>query len=255
MRRLLAPGFTPGNRLPSVGQAPNGGAGGVDLHFHPIPRFKIANRPRFRFNRPRPRTTTDVRSSMSDHAEHHLPTVPELQQIAHLFPGYEVAGLIASGGMGVVYKARQVSLDRDVAIKLLPREFGADAEFRNSFEAEAKAMARLNHPNLISVYDFGEVDELLFIIMEFVPGKSLFHSAHGTAIEPSEAGAIVANVCEGLAHAHEHGILHRDVKPGNILLSPKAEPKIGDFGLARPVNKEHNPDETIFGTPDTPLRK
>jgi len=186
---------------------------------------------------------------MSENDEYQIPSAPDPEQIAHLFPAYEIDGLIASGGMGAVYKARQVSLDRDVAIKLLPREFGDDPEFRSSFESEAKAMAKLNHPNLISVYDFGEADGLLFIIMELVPGKSLFHSAHGTAIEPAEAGRIVSDICDALAHAHEVGILHRDVKPGNILLSPKAEPKIGDFGLARPVGKEHNPEETIFGTP------
>lgn len=186
---------------------------------------------------------------MSENDDHPIPSAPDPEQIAHLFPAYEIIGLVASGGMGAVYRARQVSLDRDVAIKLLPREYGADEEFRDSFESEAKAMAKLNHPNLIAVYDFGEADGLLFIIMEFVPGKSLFHSAHGTAIEPSEAGRIVAGICDALAHAHEVGILHRDVKPGNILLSLKAEPKIGDFGLARPVGKEHNPEETIFGTP------
>ena len=178
------------------------------------------------------------------------PSTPHPDEIARLFPSYQIESLIARGGMGAVYKARQTTLDRDVAIKLLPREFGADAQFRDNFAAEARAMARLNHPNLISVYDFGEADGLLFIIMEYVPGKSLFHSAHGLVIEPREAGRIIAGVCDGLAHAHENGILHRDIKPGNILLTPKAEPKIGDFGLARPVGGHHLPGETIFGTPN-----
>jgi serine/threonine protein kinase len=174
---------------------------------------------------------------------------PSLDEIARFFPAYEIEGLIAQGGMGAVYKARQKSLDRDVAIKILPREFGADQAFRDSFEAEAKAMAKLNHPNLISVYDFGEAEGLLYIIMEFVPGKALFHSAHGVAIDPQEAGRIIGAVCDGLAHAHEHGILHRDIKPANILLTPKAEPKIGDFGLARPVGRQHTAGEAVFGTP------
>jgi len=174
---------------------------------------------------------------------------PEPSRLAPLFPGYSIECLIATGGMGAVYKAVQVSLDRPVAIKILPREFGQDQEFRTSFATEAKTMARLNHPNLIGVYDFGEVDGMLFIIMEFVPGKTLFHSAHGMAVAQDEAARIVVGVCEALAHAHEHGILHRDIKPGNILLDQMARPKIGDFGLARPIGAAIKDGETIFGTP------
>ena len=151
--------------------------------------------------------------------------------------------------MGAVYKAVQLSLDRPVAIKILPREFGEDESFRANFKAEAKAMARLNHPNLISVYDFGEVAGMLFIIMEFVPGQTLYHSAHGIAIAPEAAARIVVGICLGLADAHEHGVLHRDIKPGNILLDQQARPKIGDFGLARPIGAAVKVGETIFGTP------
>ena len=174
---------------------------------------------------------------------------PEPAWLAPLFPGYTIECLIATGGMGAVYKAVQNSLDRPVAIKILPREFGQDKEFRANFETEAKTMARLNHPNLIGVYDFGEVEGMLFIIMEFVPGKTLFHSAHGTAIAADESARIVIGVCQALAHAHEHGILHRDIKPGNILLDQQARPKIGDFGLARPIGTKLKDGETIFGTP------
>lgn len=174
---------------------------------------------------------------------------PEPERLAPLFPGYSIEYLIATGGMGAVYKAVQNSLDRPVAIKILPREFGQDKEFRANFETEAKTMARLNHPNLIGVYDFGEVDGMLFIIMEFVPGKTLFHSAHGTAIAAEVAARIVVGVCQALGHAHEHGILHRDIKPGNILLDQQARPKIGDFGLARPIGEKVKDGETIFGTP------
>ena len=174
---------------------------------------------------------------------------PSLEELQPLFPAYEITGFIAQGGMGAVYSARQISLDRSVAIKILPRQFGADPQFRASFEAEAKLMARLNHPNLIGVYDFGDADGMLFIIMELVEGKSLHHSAHGKVIEQSEAARLVAGIAHGLAHAHQHGILHRDIKPGNILLGPGAQPKIGDFGLARPVGEGYNPDEIVFGTP------
>jgi serine/threonine protein kinase len=174
---------------------------------------------------------------------------PDPSRLAPLFPGFRIEFLIATGGMGAVYKAVQISLDRPVAIKILPREFGRDQEFRRSFETEAKTMARLNHPNLIAVYDFGEADGMLFIIMEFVPGKTLFHSAHNKAVAQEEAARIVVGACDALAHAHEHGILHRDIKPGNILLDQQARPKIGDFGLARPIGAAVRDGETIFGTP------
>jgi hypothetical protein len=174
---------------------------------------------------------------------------PDPSQLMSLFPGYDVECLIACGGMGAVYRAVQRSLERTVALKILPREFSADAAFCAGFEAEAKAMARLNHPNLIGVYDFGEVDGMLYIIMEYVAGQSLFHSAAGQTIHPSEVVRLISGICAGLAHAHQHGILHRDIKPANILLDVHAEPKIGDFGLARPVDRQVQEGEEIFGTP------
>ncbi|WP_193212677.1 protein kinase domain-containing protein [Luteolibacter marinus] len=172
---------------------------------------------------------------------------PTLEALAELLPAYEFESFIAQGGMGAVYKARQRSLDRDVAIKVLPRELGDDPEFKTSFETEARAMARLNHPNLVGVYDSGEVDGMLYIVMEFVNGKPLYYSAYNTAIDPHQAAEIVKGICDGLAHAHEHGVIHRDIKPANILLTPKREPKIGDFGLAQPVEAEG--PGLIMGTP------
>lgn len=172
---------------------------------------------------------------------------PSLESIGSMLPAYEFDFLIAQGGMGAVYKACQISLDRDVAIKVLPRQMGSDPAFRKSFEAEAKAMARLTHPNLIGVYDSGDVDGLLYIVMEFVPGQSLFHSAHDQAIDPKQAVDIIIAVCQGLDHAHENGIVHRDVKPANILLTPKCAPKIGDFGLAQPEGQ--SAEGLAMGTP------
>lgn len=174
---------------------------------------------------------------------------PQVEEVKKLFPSYEVLGLIACGGMGAVYHGIQTSLDRPVAIKILPREFSQDAEFRAGFESEAKAMAKLNHPNLIGVYDFGEAGGMLFIVMEFVAGKSLHNATHGCAVEQADALAIVIGVCHGLAHAHEYGILHRDIKPSNILLDTQNNPKIGDFGLARALEREIQEGEQIFGTP------
>jgi Protein kinase domain len=186
---------------------------------------------------------------MSDSSESTSFVAPDPAELATLFPGYEIEGLIATGGMGAVYCAVQKSLDRAVAIKILPLELSENATFRTGFEAEAKAMARLNHPNLIGVYDFGEVNGMLYIVMEFVPGRSIYHSADGAAIDPTEVIRLISGICSGLAHAHENGIIHRDIKPSNILLDLSAQPKIGDFGLARPFNASHSEGEDIFGTP------
>jgi serine/threonine protein kinase len=176
-------------------------------------------------------------------------SAPSPEELAALFPGYAIDSLIACGGMGAVYHARQVALDREVAIKILPREFSADEAFRDGFAAEARAMAKLNHPNLIGVYDFGEVDGMLFIIMEFVPGQSLYHAAYQTRIEPKEAARLMAEICSGIAEAHRAGLLHRDIKPANVLLDAHMRPKVGDFGLARPIGTAAQEGEVIFGTP------
>ncbi len=186
---------------------------------------------------------------MSDSLEPVVFVAPDPAELAPLFPGYEIQGLIATGGMGAVYCAVQKSLDRKVALKILPRELSKDAGFCAGFEAEAKAMARLNHPNLIGVFDFGEVNGMLFIIMEYVPGKSLFHSANGLAIDPTEVIRLVVGICQGLAHAHANGIIHRDIKPSNVLLDQSAMPKIGDFGLARPIDRQVLEGELVYGTP------
>ncbi len=174
---------------------------------------------------------------------------PSPEELAPLFPAYEITDFIAAGGMGAVYKARQKSLDRDVAIKILPREFGADQQFRESFEDEAKAMAKLNHPNLMAVYDFGNADGMLFIVMEFVKGKALYYSAHRKQIDPVTAFKMISHISAGVAHAHDNDILHRDLKPANILLLPNTTPKVGDFGLARSFDGRSNRERTVFGTP------
>lgn len=171
---------------------------------------------------------------------------PSIEEIAALLPAYDVISFIAKGGMGAVYMANQRSLDRMVAIKILPRAFGSDQIFREAFEQEAKSMAKFNHPNLVSIYDFGQIDGMLYFIMEMVKGKPLYYSCYGKKIDPTEANRIIVDVCGGLHHAHKHGILHRDIKPANILLAPNAIPKIADFGLARGV-EDHESDQA-FGT-------
>jgi serine/threonine protein kinase len=170
----------------------------------------------------------------------------EFDSISAMLPAFEFEGLIARGSAGAVYKARQRSLDRDVAIRIIPREQGEDPAFRSLFKAGVKAMANLTHPSLIRVYDSGEVDGLPYLVMEYVPGKSLHCSAHGKVIDPRQAAQIVIAACQGLAHAHRNGIVHRAIKPTDILLTPKCEPKIGNFGFAR-----HSPaDATTYMAPE-----
>jgi predicted Ser/Thr protein kinase/type IV secretory pathway VirB10-like protein len=179
-------------------------------------------------------------------SDHHL-QAPKPEHLAVLLPQYGIDAFIAQGGMGAVYKARQLSLDREVAIKVLLYEFGGDSEFRESFTTEAKAMARLNHPNLLGVFDYGDVDGMPYIVMEYVDGGSLHEAAWNQAIEPSQAVAIVKGICEGLAHAHENDIVHRDIKPSNILLTQNVEPKIADFGLAHAADSDT--PGLVMGTP------
>lgn len=174
-------------------------------------------------------------------------TPPEPAEFTKLLNGYEVDLLIAKGGMGAVYRATQISLDREVAIKLLPEELSGP-EFRDQFKAEARAMAKLNHPNLIGIYDFGEANGMPYIVMEYIGGKSLYYSIYGKAIDQTTAVEIITAICNGLSAAHEAGIIHRDIKPANILLDTKANPKIGDFGLASSIDGDSE-EGIAYGTP------
>ena len=170
------------------------------------------------------------------------------EEVARLLPNYSEISFLAQGGMAAVYRGKQTTLDRPVAIKILPQEFGSDESFRLRFEAEGKAMARLNHPNLVSIFDFGEVESLLYLVMEFVEGQTLHQRIHDARPEDVEAVELSLGIAEGLAHAHQHNILHRDIKPANILLDGNGIPKLGDFGLAEGDEKEEG-DNLIFGTP------
>ncbi len=180
---------------------------------------------------------------MSDH----LFQAPSPEYLAALLPQYDVELFIAQGGMGAVYKGRQISLDRDIAIKVLPREVGENQEFRESFISEAKSMARLNHSNLLGVFDYGTVEGMPYIVMEYVEGGSLHEACYNQAVEATQAVIIVKGICDGLTHAHENGIVHRDIKPSNILLTTKLEPKVADFGLAHAADSDQ--PGLVMGTP------
>lgn len=175
--------------------------------------------------------------------------VPSIQEIGALLPHYIFEKLSAFGGMGAVYKARQASLDRPVAIKILPPAFGRELEFAERFKSEARAMAKLNHSNIVAVYDFGlTYAGHLFLVMEWVEGPTLHEMIHKGAIPVKKAGALAMQLCDALSYAHNHGILHRDIKPGNIMVNQEGQVKVTDFGLARPITGEA--EENPYGTPD-----
>jgi tRNA A-37 threonylcarbamoyl transferase component Bud32 len=179
---------------------------------------------------------------------------PAPTEIAKHFPQLEVLGCLGRGGMGVVYKARQPRLNRLVALKILAPEKGKEPAFAERFEREAQALARLSHPNIVTVHDFGQVDGMFYLLMEFVDGLNLRELLRAGRVPPEQALAIVPRICEALQFAHEHGVVHRDIKPENILLDTQGRVKIADFGIAKLVGGEQSPQaltqaEQVIGTP------
>jgi len=166
---------------------------------------------------------------------------PTPEELAKLFPQLEILGFIGQGGMGAVYKARQKALDRIVALKILPPGIGKDPAFAERFTREAKALAKLNHPGIVTLYEFGQADGLFFFLMEFVDGVNLRQLLEAGRLSPREALAIVPQICDALQYAHDQGIVHRDIKPENILLDRQGRVKVADFGLAKLVGTEAEP--------------
>ncbi len=160
---------------------------------------------------------------------------PAPEDLAPAFPELEIIELLGRGGMGAVYKARQRRLDRLVALKILPPGLGDDPSFASRFEREARALAKLQHPNIVTLYEFGESTGQFYFLMEYVEGVTLRQLLKKGGLPPREALAIVAQVCEALQFAHEHGIVHRDIKPENILIDRKGGVKIADFGVVKIV--------------------
>ena len=163
---------------------------------------------------------------------------PSIEALAGLFPQLEIQALIGVGGMGAVYKAHQRNLDRPVALKILVPRSGSDPGFAERFMREARALARLNHPHIVAVYDFGQKEDLNYFVMEFVDGANLREVQKAGELSPKEAFAIVPQICEALQFAHNEGVVHRDIKPENVLLDKKGRVKIADFGLAKIVGKQ-----------------
>jgi serine/threonine protein kinase len=156
-----------------------------------------------------------------------------VEALADLLPGFEVLEFLGRGGMGAVYKARQRSLDRVVAIKLLPMEVAEEANFAQRFAREARTLARLNHPRIVAAYDYGTTAERhSYFVMEYVEGVPLHVLIDARTLQPPKALQIMTDVCEGLGYAHEHGVVHRDIKPANVLIDRQGRAKIADFGIA-----------------------
>jgi serine/threonine protein kinase len=169
-------------------------------------------------------------------------TPPPVEQIAKLFPQLEILELLGQGGMGAVYKARQPSLDRLAALKILPPKIAEDPGFAERFNREARALARLNHPNIVAVYDFGQAGDMPYFLMEYVEGWTLRQFVQSGRPSPRDTIGVVMQICEALQFAHDEGIVHRDIKPENILLDQKGRVKIADFGIAKVL---HQPSRDI----------
>ncbi|MGO8861456.1 MAG: Stk1 family PASTA domain-containing Ser/Thr kinase [Acidimicrobiales bacterium] len=164
---------------------------------------------------------------------------------------YELTHLIARGGMAQVYRARDLQLDRPVALKVLFPELSVDRAFVERFRREAQAAANLSHPNIVPVFDWGEDTGYYFIVMEFVDGRALSAVLRESGrLSPQQTATIGANVAAALAFAHRNGVVHRDVKPGNVLITADGGVKVTDFGIARAMNTEESLTQTgaVMGT-------
>lgn len=164
---------------------------------------------------------------------------PAPEELAGALPGYEITALLGSGGMSAVYKGTQTSLEREVAVKFLAPKLSADPEFEVRFHREAKAMAQLNHPHIVQVYDYGRTEAgLHYIIMEHVDGGDLEQIVRSGQLDAEGTLKAVAQVCDALQYAHSLGFIHRDIKPANVLANRHGVLKVADFGLAKLLGEE-----------------
>ncbi|MFO0941810.1 MAG: serine/threonine-protein kinase [Pirellulales bacterium] len=165
-------------------------------------------------------------------------TLPSIEEIASQFPQLEIKRLIGRGGMGAIYLARQTALDREVALKIIAKEVSDDPMFVERFEREAKTLAKLSHPNIVTVYDFGRTQSgMAYLIMEFVDGVNLREALATKSVGAEDALSLIATMCQALDYAHSKGVVHRDIKPENILLGEDGSLKIADFGIAKIVDE------------------
>jgi serine/threonine protein kinase len=165
---------------------------------------------------------------------------------------YRVIKKLATGGMAYVYLGHDITLDRTVAIKILKQGLSRDKAFRDQFHQEARAAANLSHPNIVTIHDFGYDGQKLFIIMEYVPGVDLkTHLNRQPNLTLREALVLVIQACEGIGFAHRTGIIHCDIKPHNMLVTPDRRLKVTDFGIARAISAAHSDhlQDVVWGSP------
>src|SRR2546428_888077 len=166
---------------------------------------------------------------------------------------YEIASPLGAGGMGEVFRARDTRLNRDVAVKVLPKDFAADADRLRRFEQEAKTLAALNHPNVLTIHDAGVHEGAPYLVSELLEGKTLREEMNGGVLPVRKATDYALQIAHGLAAAHSKGVIHRDLKPENIFVTKDGRLKILDFGLAKlranPKSEIRNPKSA---EPDAP---
>jgi serine/threonine-protein kinase len=182
-----------------------------------------------------------------------LRPIVEAERSGQKIPGYKILGKLGAGAMASVFKARQLSLDRLVAIKVLPRKFTSNQQFIERFYAEGRAAAQLNHPNIVQAYDVGKAGEYHYFVMEFVDGRTAYDDiAKNKRYSEKDAIEVALQIAESLQHAHERGLIHRDVKPKNIMLTKEGVAKLADMGLARAISDKEAAEAEAgkaFGTP------
>jgi serine/threonine protein kinase len=180
-------------------------------------------------------------------------SIKESKAAAQQIPGYKILGKIGAGAMAVVYKAKQLSLNRTVAIKVLPRRFSENPEYVQRFYKEGQAAGKLNHPNIVQAIDVGEAGGYHYFVMEYVEGKTIADDlGGGGTFGEQEAIEIIIQVCHALTHAHAHGLVHRDVKPKNIMINKQGVVKLADMGLAREttdIEAAQSEEGKAYGTP------
>jgi serine/threonine-protein kinase len=189
----------------------------------------------------------DTELSEAGRTWHRAGTLPK----GTVLPGYEILEELGRGGMGVVFKARQVRLNRVVALKMILAGDLAGAEATERFLQEADVVARLQHPQIVQIHDFGEHEGRLYFALEYVPGGTLAQALDGTPRPPREAARLVESLARAIHAAHLQGIVHRDLKPANVLLAADGTPKIADFGLAKALDEDSSltQTESIIGSP------
>src|SRR3954454_2520867 len=165
--------------------------------------------------------------------------------------GYRIDGVLGEGGMGVVYEATQLSLDRKVALKVLANRLGEDDGFRRRFRREGRLQAAIDHPNIVAVHEAGESEVGLFLAMRLVRGRTLKEVIRGGTLDASRTLTILRPIAEALDSAHAAGLIHRDIKPHNVLVGPHDEAYLGDFGLTKtPDDLNLTRSGEFFGTPN-----